>query len=90
MPRGYRNYTDGLNEALSLSDPSEAAEYLNACLAGGSGDVFLMALRQFAAAHGFSGVARRSALGRETLYRTLSEKGNPTLERFFGCWMPRG
>lgn len=78
MARGYRNYTDNLSEALR--NPVEAAEYLNACLVGGSQDVFLLALRQVAAAHGISDIARRSARGRETLYRTLSAKGNPTLE----------
>ena len=32
------------------------------------------------AAHGVGLVAERSRLGRESLYRTLSGKGNPTLE----------
>ena len=70
MPRGYRDYEESLKEGLR--DPEEAAGYLNACLAGGSREVFLLALRQVAAAHGIGSVARQSDLGRESLYRTLS------------------
>lgn len=78
MPNGYRSHEESLSEALK--DPKEAAEYLSACLEGGSREVFLLALRQVAAAHGVGIVAKRSRLGRESLYRTLSDKGNPTLE----------
>jgi probable addiction module antidote protein len=63
-----------------LRDPEQAASYLNACLAGGSREVFLLALRHVAAAHGIGSVAKQSDLGRESLYRTLSAKGNPRLE----------
>jgi probable addiction module antidote protein len=78
VPKGYRNYEESLGE--SLRDPQEAAQYLNACLAGGSREVFLLALRQVAAAHGIGRLALESELGRETLYRTLSRKGNPRLD----------
>ena len=78
MPKGYRSCDESLSEALK--DPKEAAEYLSACLEGGSREAFLLALRQVAAAHGLGLVAERSRLGRESLYRTLSGKGNPTLE----------
>jgi probable addiction module antidote protein len=78
MPKGYRSYEASLIKSLQNAD--EAANYLTACLEGGSREVFLLALRQVAAAHGISDVAKRSALGRETLYRTLSKKGNPRLD----------
>ena len=78
MPRGYREYGDTLKKALT--DPVEAAHYLNACLEGGSRETFLLALRQVASARGVSGIAKASELGRESLYRTLSAKGNPRLE----------
>jgi|SRR5215471_16763840 len=78
MPRGYRDYTIGLSK--SLQNPEEAAHYLTACLEGGSREVFLLALRQVAAVHGVAQVAKRTALGRETLYRTLSANGNPRLD----------
>ncbi|MGD0498677.1 MAG: addiction module antidote protein [Bryobacteraceae bacterium] len=77
MPKGYRDYEESLGRALK--DPKEAAAYLSACLEGGSREAFLLALRQVAAAHGVALVAERSRLGRESLYRTLSGKGNPTL-----------
>jgi probable addiction module antidote protein len=78
MPKGYKNYEESLDRALR--DPKEAAEYLNACLEGGSHATFLLALRQVASAQGMTRVARTADLGRETLYRTLSAKGNPRLE----------
>ena len=78
MPKNYRSYEESLNKALTK--PREAAEYLSACLEGGSREVFLLGLRQVAAAHGVSRVAADSQLGRESLYRALSQKGNPKLE----------
>jgi probable addiction module antidote protein len=77
MPGGYRDYEESLQEGLR--DPEEAAGYLNACLEGGSREVLLLALRQVAAAHGIGSVARQSGLGRESLYRTLSAKGNAAI-----------
>ncbi len=78
LPGGDRDYEESLKDGLR--DPEEAAGYLNACLAGGSREVSLLALRQVAAAHDIGSVAKQSDLGRESLYRTLSAKGNPRLE----------
>ncbi|WP_300463501.1 helix-turn-helix domain-containing protein [Desulfobacula sp.] len=39
----------------------------------------MLALRDVAKAKGFSHAAREANLNRETLYRMLSEKGNPNL-----------
>jgi len=41
--------------------------------------VFLLALRQVAQAQGMANVARKAHVGRESLYKTLSENGNPEL-----------
>jgi probable addiction module antidote protein len=71
------NYDVGLHE--DLRDPVEAAAYLNAALDDGSQDVFLMALRDVAKAHGLTRLARETALNRENMYRILSEEGNPQL-----------
>ena len=71
------NYDLGLKEALV--DPGEAAAYLNAALADGSQEVFLMALRDVADARGLTRLARETSLNRENMYRILSEKGNPQL-----------
>ena len=39
----------------------------------------LLALRQVAKAHGMAEEARRAELGEETLFKALSENGNPTI-----------
>lgn len=65
----------------SLEDPGEAAQYLNACLEDGDPRVFLMALRDVAAARGgIRELSRETRLNRESLYRMLSKSGNPSLE----------
>jgi probable addiction module antidote protein len=64
----------------ALGDPVNAAHYLNACLEDPDPHVFLMALRDVADAHGGIGtLAEDSRLNRESLYRMLSESGNPSL-----------
>ncbi len=64
----------------ALRDPAEAAEYLAAALQEQDREGFLLALRNVAEAQGGIGrLAERANLNRETLYRTLSEEGNPEL-----------
>jgi len=64
-----------------LKDPKEAAAYLNAALQDEDPHVFLLALRDIAEAQGgMSWLAKETDLNRESLYRTLSLRGNP---RFF-------
>lgn len=61
-----------------LHSPDDVAAYLNAALEDGDERVLLAALRNAAEAiGGVAEVARRSGLSRESLYRALSEKGNP-------------
>ena len=67
-----------------LKDHDEAVAYLNAALEESlKGDeesqhLFLIALRNVAEAHGGIGnLAKKTGMGRESLYKTLSEKGNP-------------
>ena len=62
-----------------LKDPEEAATYLQAALEDEDPAVFLLALRQVAQAQGMANVARKAHVGRESLYKTLSENGNPEL-----------
>ena len=70
-----RNYQDEL--LRQLKDPTEAAEYLNACYQD-SEEVFLSGLRNVVEARGgVRSVAKLSDLNRENLYRMLSERGNP-------------
>jgi probable addiction module antidote protein len=77
MTKPSITYDIGLHE--DLRDPVEAAEYLNTALEDGTQDVFLMALRDVAKAHGLTRLARETALNREHMYRILSEEGNPQL-----------
>jgi probable addiction module antidote protein len=74
MPRS-RPYSTGLNERLK--DPDHVAAYLNAA-ARESQDVFMLALRDVARVHNVGKVAVAAGVNRETLYRTLSARGNPT------------
>jgi probable addiction module antidote protein len=78
MTRSKR-YQDELLEALQ--DPEEAQAYLNAALEDGDSEVFLLALRDVAEARlgGVRQLANQTQLNRESLYRMLSEKGNPEL-----------
>jgi probable addiction module antidote protein len=60
-----------------LKDLEYAAGYLNASLEEGE-DVFLLAVRDVAQAHGgMSALSRATDLNRENLYAMLSAEGNP-------------
>ena len=68
---------------LFRDDPELAAEYLNQVLADGQREEILLAMRYLATAFGgVTGVARATKLNARTLYRTLSERGNPELDTF--------
>ena len=72
-----RSYDEGLLERLQ--DPEAAAEYLTACFEDAE-EVFLLALRSVVEAHGgVRKLADLTELNRESLYRLLSEEGNPRL-----------
>lgn len=71
-------YRDDLLE--SLKNPVEAAAYLDAVLEGGDRAAFLLAVKDVTDANGGVRVLAETAkLNRETLYRTLSQNGNPKL-----------
>ena len=73
-----KSYKDHLDKRLK--DPEEAAAYLTAALEDEDPSVFLMALRDVARANGgMTYLAKEAHVNRESLYRTLSRKGNPTL-----------
>lgn len=64
-----------------LRSEDEIAAYLEAMLADGDARVVPVALRTVAdAAGGMAELAARTGLSRETLYRTLSDRGNPRLD----------
>jgi len=74
------SHEDALIEELR-DDPEFAAEYLRSALEDDDDPQVLMtALRRIAEAHGGVGeIAKAAGLARESLYRTLSAKGNPRL-----------
>ncbi len=63
----------------ALTDPAEAAAYVEAVLELDDPAALLLALRQVAKAHGMADVARRADVGEKTLFQALSANGNPTL-----------
>jgi probable addiction module antidote protein len=75
--------TSSYRQALleSLRDPQEAAAYLDAAMED-SQEAFLKASRNVAQSRELSmtEIASNSGVQRETLYRSLSEDGNPTLK----------
>ncbi len=74
------SYDDYLS--ASLTDPAEAAAYLDAVMELEDAPALLMALRQVAKAHGMAEVARRADVGDKTLFRALSETGNVRARSF--------
>ena len=73
-----RSYQDTLIKRLS--DPEEAAAYLDAALEAGDRPAFLLAIRNVIDARGgMAQMARQTGLNRENLYRALSERGNPEI-----------
>jgi probable addiction module antidote protein len=64
----------------NLRDVGEAEEYLNAALEENDPELFLLALRNVAEAQGgVAQLAEKAKLNRESLYKMLSERGNPEL-----------
>lgn len=72
--------TSAYDVAEHLRTPEEMAAYLDAWLAEAPDDVsgIARALGDIARAKGMSLVAKEAGLSRESLYRALSEGGNPS------------
>jgi probable addiction module antidote protein len=81
--RTSRPHSEAVIELLR-GDPAFADEYLQAAMAQadeeGGREALLSALRHVAEAQGMAQVAERAGIQRESLYRALSPKGNPTLK----------
>jgi probable addiction module antidote protein len=78
--KASKDYKSYLRERLK--DPNEAAAYLNAALEEDDIAVFTVALKDVidSLGGGVGRVAKKSHLNRESLYKTLSAKGNPRLK----------
>lgn len=66
--------------ATALVDDNEIAVFMADALETGDAAYIAKALGVVARAKGMAQVAAEAGLSREQLYRTLSEKGNPTLK----------
>jgi len=66
------------DSATGLDSPEEIAGYLDAALEEGDLRSISMAIGTIARSKGMADIARRTGLSRESLYRALSENGNPT------------
>lgn len=76
MPTAEYNTSD------YLKNPDDVAEYLNASLEENDPKVFLVALRNVIEAQegGFTKTSQQTGLNRVSMYRMLSEDGNPKLD----------
>jgi len=77
-----RTITTRYDVAEHLRTPDEMAAYLEACLEEADGDAAFVAkaLGDIARAKGMMQVAREAGLSRESLYKALSGKRNPSFE----------
>ena len=82
MAKKTRSYKAGQLERLK--DPAYAAEYINAAMEAGDNAAFLLALRNVAEAQTMNAVATQAGLSRESVYRMLSETGNPCYTSLLG------
>ena len=84
-----KNYKEDLNQRLR--DSEYAAEYLGQVLAEKDNAAFLIALKDVVeASGGMGGLAARVGIKRPSLYKILSQKGNPTLATLQEILKPLG
>lgn len=76
-----------INEALTTFDPAELlgsdeaiATFMADAFESGDAGYIAHALGVVARARGMTDIARETGLSREQLYRSFSERGNPTLK----------
>jgi probable addiction module antidote protein len=74
-----RTRTTRWDPARHMRTEAEKAAYLEAALEDGDPGVVAAALGDIARTKGMSEIAREAGLGRESLYKALSETGNPEL-----------
>lgn len=71
----------GFKTSDCLKTKKDVVAYLNAALEDGEPAVLLEALRNVAQTRGGMGaLAKAAGVSRESLYRTLSRRGNPKIE----------
>lgn len=71
-------------DIIGFLDSDEAlVEYLNAALEEEDPKYFAKALGNVARAKGMTSISESTGLGRKSLYRSLSDEGNPRIETLF-------
>lgn len=79
MEKPHRSH-DEATAAMFRADPALAADYLNDVLASGDEVDLMLALHSLSAAFGgVQEIARVAEANPNTMYRTLSEHGNPSI-----------
>ncbi len=80
MAKTHRTHEEATVE-MFRNAPELAADYLNSVLENGDETDLMLALRTLSKTFGgVQEVARQADVNTHTLYRTLSEKGNPELK----------
>ena len=75
--------TKPYDAAKFLETEADMAAYLQAALDEGDSTLVIHALGNIARARGMSQIARKTGLGRESLYKALSPDGNPEFATVF-------
>ena len=96
--KGVKTKTSKYDVAEHLRTPAEMAAYLDAWLTDAPDDAagIARALGDIARAKGMTQVAKDTGLSRESLYRALSEDGNPSfatilkVAKALGVWLHAG
>lgn len=73
-----------------IETAEDAVHYLDAVLLDGDANEIAEALGVVARSQGMAAIADESGLSRETLYRTLSDTGNPRLATLIGVLRAMG
>jgi len=75
--KGTKIKTTQWDAAEHLKTDEDIAAYLEAVLEDGNSTLIAAALGDIARAKGMSKIAKKAGLGRESLYKALSQEGNP-------------
>ena len=70
------SFNDYLME--KLKDPELACDFISDAIAEHDPDYLKVALGDIVKAYGVGHISEKSGIGRQTIYKMLSEKGNPT------------
>ena len=90
MAKAHRTHDEATVE-MFRADPDLAAEYLNSVLTDGDETDLMLALRSLSKAYGgVQEVARQAEVNALTLYRTISEQGNPELKTLSAILRAKG